>query len=123
MELISRFHKMYEVGQISLSNYAEYAINNLNMEIYEYVKKHSSDAIVIINSASPDILVKEITKILGFDEGIGSTLEYLNLGMNKWNNANFQKYVRRLEAWVAISDNTDDLPWMKNFSMRIFLEN
>jgi phosphoserine phosphatase len=80
----------------------------------------SSRHLIVINSASEEVLVEDFGRVLGFTEFIGSTSQNQNYGMKKIHNM-IDRYPRSDFTYcTGVSDNLEDRIWDEYFENFIY---
>jgi phosphoserine phosphatase len=93
----------------------DFFLRNLNTSVMKLASESSREHIKVVCSGSHEYLVKKFCEIYGFDIAIGSTASSLNKGMRKLKNIELIFPREKFVYSFAISDNEEDLIWMKEF--------
>lgn len=101
------------------SKIISYIENRVNFEVLEIANTLRRDHILILNSGSPQSLVKEIANHLKFDYAFGSKSDHLNYGNSKYSHLLEHPNLNGKNRCFAISDNAEDILWMRNFQVSL----
>jgi len=93
----------------------DFFLRNLNTSVMKLASESSLEHIKVVCSGSHECLVKKFCEIYGFDFAIGSTASSLNKGIRKLKNIEMIFPREKFVYSFAISDNEEDLIWMKEF--------